>query len=117
MCQLFVSEPQPPTHSPRMPKTVTKSIAAEDFKLETARDVTEAEDKPLHVYYCLCGQMATILDRQVEKLPLRKRDGARVIDGAKHAHKEKLEYDEVVYIKRAEGVEKQHRYCELTVWS
>ena len=113
MCQLFVSEPQPPAHSPRMPKTVTKSIAAEDFKLETARDVTEAEDKPLHVYYCLCGQMATILDRQVEKLPLRKRDGARVIDGAKHAHKEKLEYDEVVYIKRAEGVEKQHRYCEL----
>jgi len=93
-----------------MPKTVTKSIVAEDFKLETARDVQEAEDKPLHVYYCLCGQMATILDRQLEKLPLRKKDGARVIDGAKHAHKEKLEFDEVVYIKRTEGIEKQSRY-------
>jgi hypothetical protein len=58
-----------------MPKIHTKSFIAEDFKLETGRDVLEAEDKPLHVYYCLCGQMATILDRQLEKLPLRRRDG------------------------------------------
>ena len=54
-------------------------------------------------------------------MPLRKRDGARVIDGAKHAHKEKLDFDEVVYIKRAEGVEKQHRFvplfCQLTITS
>ena len=47
--------------------------------------------------------------RQLERLPLRKKDGARVIDGAKHAHKEKLDFDEVVYIKRAEGIEKQYR--------
>ena len=52
--------------------------------------------------------------RQLERLPLRKRDGARVIDGAKHAHKEKLDFDEVVYIKRAEGVEKQHRFAHFT---
>jgi len=93
-----------------MPKTVSKTVIVEDFKLETERKKEEAEDKPLHVHYCLCGQMATILDRQLEKLPLRKRDGARVIDGAKHAHKEKLEFDEVVFVRRAEGVEKQHRY-------
>ena len=36
-----------------------------------------------------------------------------MIDGAKHAHKEKLDFDEVVYIKRAEGIEKQYR---LIIW-
>ena len=36
-------------------------------------------------------------------------DGARVIDGKKHAHKIKLEFDEVVYIKKFKGIEKQHR--------
>ena len=44
---------------------------------------------------------------------MRKKDGARVIDGAKHAHKEKLDFDEVVYIKRAEGIEKQYRFDHL----
>merc|ERR1711992_248816 len=88
-----------------------KKIALiDDYKLETGREAHEAEDKPLHVYYCLCGQMATILDRQLEKLPLRSRDGSRVIDGAKHANKTKLEFDEIVHIKRPEGVEKQWRY-------
>ena len=46
-----------------MPKQVTKTVIVEDFKLETEKKKEEAEDKPLHVYYCLCGQMATILDR------------------------------------------------------
>ena len=57
----------------------------------------------------------TLHFRQLERLPLRKRDDARVIDGAKHAHKEKLDFDEVVYIKRAEGVEKQHRFVSLLI--
>ena len=53
--------------------------------------------------------MAVILDRKIEALPLRPGDGARVVDGKKHAHKIKLEFDEIVYIKKAKGIEKQHR--------
>jgi len=103
-----------------MPLPAKKAFLNEDFKLETAKDVIATDEKPLNLYYCLCGQMAVILDRKVEALPLRTKDGARVIDGSKHAHKLKLLFDEIVYIKRPEGVEKQHRYkcngCNLQIF-
>lgn len=105
-----------------MPKIVSRSIAVTDelgyHREKQRRDETA---KPLHVYYCLCGQMAVILDRTMEKLPLRATDGARVIDGAKHTHKITPEFDEVVFIRRPEkGIEKQHRYkckaCNLQLF-
>ena len=49
------------------------------------------------------------LDCALEKLPLRKRDGAHIIDGSKHAHKMTFEQDEITYLKRPKGIEKQHR--------
>jgi len=49
------------------------------------------------------------IDCAIEKLPLRKRDGARIIDGSKHAHKMISEQDETVFLKHSEGIEKQYR--------
>lgn len=54
-------------------------------------------------------ELAFVSDCALENLPLRKRDGARVIDGSKHAHKITAEPDETVFLKREEGIEKQHR--------
>ena len=41
-----------------------------------------------------------LLDRLLEKLPLREKDGARVLDSSKHTHKITPEFDEVIYIRR-----------------
>lgn len=75
-----------------MPKIISRSIAVEDKQ--------QKEDSPLHLYYCLCGQMSLILDRLLETLPIRERDGARVIDSRKHTHKMTPEFDEIIYIRR-----------------
>merc|ERR1712228_259522 len=89
-----------------MPKIIPRSITVEDTAKKGSKD-----DQALHIYYCLCGQMAVILDRVIEKLPLRERDGARVIDGSKHTHKITPVFDEIVFINRPEkGIEKQFRY-------
>ncbi len=98
-----------------MPKIVSRSIAVDDTKnnAKLNKENTDESDKPLHVYYCLCGQMAAILDRVLESLPLRPDDGARVLDNAHMALKitPSVEFDEVLHIKRAgKGVEKQRRF-------
>eukprot|EP00095_Tigriopus_kingsejongensis_P007278 maker-scaffold144_size312663-snap-gene-2.38 protein:Tk07278 transcript:maker-scaffold144_size312663-snap-gene-2.38-mRNA-1 annotation:"upf0428 protein cxorf56 homolog" len=105
-----------------MPKIISRSIAVENARPEAP--ATGPEDKPLHLYYCLCGQMTLILGqcppsyagpaqhRRLDQLPLRARDGARVMDAAQHTHKiPLLELDEVTFVKRPErGIETQHRY-------
>ena len=69
------------------------------IKLTDTQDTEEYKDKPLHTFYCLCGQMALIIDTPLDRLPLRRKDSARVIDGEKHVHKITSEPDETVYLR------------------
>ena len=41
-----------------MPKIISRSIAVDDTKNQ------KKTDQPLHLYYCLCGQMALILGKK-----------------------------------------------------
>uniref|UniRef100_A0A1B0ACE5 STING ER exit protein n=1 Tax=Glossina pallidipes TaxID=7398 RepID=A0A1B0ACE5_GLOPL len=100
-----------------MPKVVSRSIICSDSKDQEEYN----EETPLNIYYCLCGKLALILDCNIEKLPLRRTDGARVIDGKIHAHKLTYQEGETVYIRRkAKGIEKQLRYncksCNLPIY-
>lgn len=95
-----------------MPKVVSRSIVCQDHKADSRDDFRD-----LTVYYCWCGQIGLILDCKINKLPLRKRDGARVIDREEHDFKlscvedEKAFRDEdIVYVKwNDEEIEKQYR--------
>lgn len=64
--------------------------------------------------------MLNFPDCSIEKLPLRKRDGARVIDASHHAQKITCEADETIYVRRDIGIEKQYRFkcktCHLPLF-
>lgn len=94
-----------------MPKVVSRSIVCTDQRAD------DRDDSVLTVYYCWCGQTGLILDCKVHKLPLRSRDGARVIDSRKHNFKlscidtkRPLRDEDVAYVKWSENeIEKQYR--------
>ncbi|XP_062514972.1 STING ER exit protein-like [Corticium candelabrum] len=89
-----------------MPKVISKSVVCEDSRDKEEYDTGQG---PLCVYYCLCGQMALIIDCTIDHLPLRKTDGARVLDKSKRSCKITTDYDTTVYLRREKGVERQVR--------
>ncbi|KAH8377061.1 hypothetical protein KR093_003208 [Drosophila rubida] len=101
-----------------MPKVVSRSIVCSDTKDQEEYN----EEKPLNIYYCLCGKMSLILDCALNHLPLREVDNARVIDTNDHANK--LTFNpapQIIYIRRkGKGIEKQYRYkcrtCSLPLY-
>ena len=58
---------------------------------------------------CVCDFFYRV-DSTLEKLPLRKRDGARVIDVARNAHKVYCEPAGPTFLKRSQGIEQQFRF-------
>ena len=103
-----------------LPEALERVVHAVFF-VEDVRDDDEIEEKPLYTYYCLCGQMTLIIDSPIDRLPLRRRDLARVIDHAKTVAKLKAVKGETVYIRRgADQIEKQKRSkclkCDLPLY-
>lgn len=94
-----------------MPKVVSRSIVCTDQRADPT------DDNALTVYYCWCGQIGLILDCKTHNLPLRERDGARVIDSKKHNFKlscidtkKPLRDDDIVYVQWSDDeIEKQYR--------
>jgi len=85
---------------------ISRSIVCSD-----SHDKEEYKDSggSLVVHFCICGHIACILDCELDQLPLRPEDNARVIDGRKHAHKLSCEDGDEVYLKRLKGLELQYR--------
>lgn len=94
-----------------MPKVVSRSIVCTDQRADPR------DESALTVYYCWCGQIGLILDCKIQKLPLRKRDGARVIDSKKHNFKlscidtkRAFRDEDIVHVRWSDDeIEKQYR--------
>lgn len=94
-----------------MPKVVSRSVVCTDQRQD------QRDESALTLYYCWCGQIGLVTDCKIHKLPLRERDGARVIDAKKHNFKlscidtrRPLREEDAVYVRWSrDEIEKQYR--------
>lgn len=115
-----------------MPKIISKSIVCSDNTKERDDRYTHEEtEEKLKTFFCICGQLSLILSEPekgnknvsiLDRLPLRKVDGSRVLDSTKIAYKITCNLDnpEKIYIKRVQGIEMQKRFlckqCKLPLF-
>ncbi|KAF8341365.1 uncharacterized protein EI90DRAFT_1727103 [Cantharellus anzutake] len=105
-----------------MPKIVSRSAVS------TSTDAvpTESASASLKVYYCLCGEFALVIDKDITLLPRRKTDGALIlraqgVEGQTKAQIFKLNVNisDPIFIKRDNSLELQYRYtctrCTLPI--
>lgn len=82
-----------------MPKVVSRSIPCADTANQQSHEYRD--ETSLIVYDCLCGQMCLITETPVKRLPLRLKDGARVLDASRTTFKLYLapaKAEDVVYL-------------------
>jgi len=105
-----------------MPKIVSRSAVS----TSTDAAPTESASASLRVFYCLCGEFALVIDKDISLLPRRKTDGAIILrasalDGQPKPQIFKLNVNisSPILIKRENGLECQYRYtctrCALPI--
>jgi len=105
---------------------MTKIVSRSAVSSSTDDAPTESASASLKVYYCLCGEFALVIDKDVRLLPRRKTDGAIIlrtseIDGQPKPQIFKLNVNmsSPIFIKREKGLECQYRYtctrCTLPI--
>jgi len=104
-----------------MPKIVSSTAVVSSTEVKP----TESSTAALKVFYCLCGEFLLVIDKNLNKLPRRKTDGAVVVrcrdapDAKASVFKLNAKAGDPVLIKRANGYERQWRYtcprCSLPV--
>ncbi|KAF8299897.1 hypothetical protein DL93DRAFT_581125 [Clavulina sp. PMI_390] len=104
-----------------MPKIVSRSAVS----ASTDAPQTESSTAALRVYYCLCGEFALVIDKDLRKLPRRQTDGAYIVrtedsaNGKGAIFKLNTTPSQPVVIERSNGYERQYRHlctrCTLPV--
>nr|CAG4641314.1 EOG090X0H7H [Eulimnadia texana] len=99
-----------------------KKLCSTSKACTTSNNQFRSRESSLQIQQILAGRfiLIQIFHSSLEKLPLRQRDGARIIDGAKNVHKIITEPSDTVYIRRDGGIERQYRYkckqCSLPLY-